>query len=203
MPFLQYLIVVLFYTCASMALLPVPTTLPRRSRISNHNSGKPQLVHPALRTSKTASRISRHSYGSGTEGAGQPRFDDFVSPEQDELCDKQVSRPWTKVPERLLKDLTLESIQVDDRGPTMQILLHCVEGVKETSLNATDRGACIIFPKALRTVVPGTDLAKLQVEDDDGNWKVILGFSDADKEVNVPRNTTALLMIGDLPTALL
>ena len=166
-------------------------------------SMKPQLVHPAFRKSKTASRSSRDSYGSGTMQAKQPRFDDFVSLKPDELCEKRVSRPLTGDLQPSLNNLTIRSIQVNDHGHTMQVLLHCVEGVKETSLNATEKSVCIIFPTPLTTVVPGRDLTMLRIANDDDSWRVLLSFSDVDKEVIVPWNTSALIMIGDLPTALL
>ena len=168
----------------------------------NVKSMKPQIVHPALRKSRTASRSSRYSYGSGTTQANQPRFDDCVSLESDELCKKQDSQPLTGVLQPSLNNLTIEGIQVNDYGHTMQVLFHCVEGVKETSLNATEKSVCIIFPTPLTTVVPGRDLTKLRIANGDNSWQVLLGFSDEDKVVLVPWNTSALIMVGDLPMAL-
>ena len=74
-----------------------------------------------------------------------------------------------------------------------------MEGTREISFDAVENGYCIVFPTPLITVVPGRDLTRVNISDDEHVWKVVLQFVDSETEVFVPRRTDTLITMGNLP----
>ena len=160
-------------------------------------SVKPHIVHPAFRRgsrlwSRQGDRQQVH------EGVNQTSQECPSTHDAKQSRDRDSRRP-IDASQSSIAEFILRHIQFHDNGNTLHLLLQFVEGTREISFDAVENGYCIVFPTPLITVVPGRDLTRVNISDDEHVWKVVLQFVDSETEVFVPRGTDTLITMGNLP----
>ena len=169
---------------------------PRRNRV----------IHPAFRDrGKRLSLWKRHHSRQASHQDVESIVPNRIGAR---LADRDVNPtpgPSTEPSQLPLNEVVLESVEFNDHGDTLHVQLHCIEQSKEMSLDASESGFSVVFSTPLLTVVPGRNLTRLHVTENQHAWNVVLRFCDSgidyEQDINVPRRAGALVMIGDLPLA--